>query len=261
MKCPGQDPRYWKFDAIYDVECPNCGGIVELFKDETRRKCPKCGHNVLNPKMDFGCATHCKFAKACFGDDLPPELIKEKENLFKDRVAVEMKLYFKQDFKRIGHAARVARYAERLVRGEKADPAVVLTAAYLHDIGLKEAERKYERAAADHHEEEGPTVARSLLEKLEAKEDLIEEVCDIIGHHHHPRVDETANFKVVYDADLIVNIEEAARLKPIDPGKLVEVIDSEFMTESGREVARAVLLGGKEDTHINSHSTSPRSPL
>lgn len=248
MKCPGQDPRYWKFDAIYDAECPNCGSVVEFFKDETRRKCSKCGHKVLNPKMDFGCATHCKFAQTCFGDDLPPELIKEKENLFKDRVALEMKLYFKQDFKRIGHAARVARYAERLVREEKADPAVVLTAAYLHDIGLKEAERKYEHAAADHHEEEGPTVARVLLEKLEAKEDLVDEVCDIIGHHHHPRDDETANFRVVYDADLIVNIEEAARKKGMDPSKLKAVIESGFMTESGRELARAVLLGDKENT-------------
>jgi DNA-directed RNA polymerase subunit RPC12/RpoP len=219
MKCPGQDPRYWKFDAIYDAECPNCGSLVEFFKDETRRKCSKCGQKVLNPKMDFGCATHCKFAQACFGDDLPPELIKEKENLFKDRV-----------------------------QEEKADPAVVISAAYLHDIGLKEAERKYEHAAAAHHEEEGPPVARALLEKLEAKEDLIVEVCDIVGHHHHPRDGEAPNFKVVYDADLIVNIEEAARAKPMDPSKLVEVIDSGFMTESGRELARSVLLGGKGAT-------------
>ena len=247
MKCPGQDPRYWKFDAIFDAECPNCGTAVEFFKDETRRKCPKCGNKVLNPKMDFGCATHCKFAEICFGD-LPPELIKEKEDLFKDRVAVEMKLYFKQDFKRIGHAARVARYAERLVQEEKADPAVVLTAAYLHDIGLKEAEKKYERNAAAHHEEEGPIVARELLEKLDAKHDLIEEVCDIIRHHHHPKGDESANFKVVFDADRIVNIEEQHRKQPVTREKLVELIDSGFLTESGRDLARSILLENGKKT-------------
>jgi HD superfamily phosphohydrolase YqeK/ribosomal protein S27AE len=243
MKCPGQDPRYWKFDAIFETECPNCGHAVEFFKDETRRRCKKCGHQVLNPKMDFGCAAHCKFAEHCFGE-LPPELLKEKENLFKDRVAVEMKLYFKQDFKRIGHAARVARYADRLVQEEKGDPAVVLSAAYLHDIGIKKAEEKHQSSEARYQEEEGPAVAREILTKLDAADPLIEEVCDIVGHHHHPRPGETVNFKVVYDADVLVNLEEIQKKAPMAHEKLVKLVDSKFLTDSGRELARNVLLNG-----------------
>lgn len=241
MKCPGQDPRYWKFDAIFDAECPHCGGVVEFFKDETRRTCKSCGQKVLNPKMDFGCAAHCKFAEACFGD-LPPELIKEKEDLFKDRVAVEMKLYFKQDFKRIGHAAKVARYAEQILQIEKGDPAVVLTAAYLHDIGIKEAERKHGSADAVYQELEGPPVAREILEKLDAKEQLIEEVCDIIAHHHHPGDDETVNFKVVYDADRIANLEAELKKSPVEPDRLEDMVHSGFLTQSGRALARSLLL-------------------
>jgi HD superfamily phosphodiesterase len=241
MKCPGQDPRYWKFDAIFDAQCPKCGATVEFFKDETRRRCKKCGHQVLNPKMDFGCAAHCKFAEHCFGD-LPPELIKQKQDLFKDRVAVEMKLYFKQDFKRIGHAARVARYAEKLVEQEKGDPAVVLSAAYLHDIGHTEAERKHQNTAAEYQEQEGPAVARELLAKLDAKEELIDEVCDIIGHHHHPREDETANFKILYDADTIANLEDKQRKNPMTPERLAEQVETSFLTPSGRELARSILL-------------------
>jgi HD superfamily phosphodiesterase len=241
MKCPGQDPRFWKFDAIFDAECPNCGSKVEFFKDETRRKCSTCGHRVLNPKMDFGCAAHCKFAEHCFGD-LPPELIKQKEDLFKDRVAIEMKLYFKQDFKRIAHAARVARYAEGIVMRENGDPAVALTAAYLHDIGIKEAERKYQSTAARYQHSEGPAIARSILEKLDAREDLMHEVCDIVGHHHNPRKDETANFKVVYDADLIANLEEMFRKNRINAASVEKHIGKRFLTESGRELARSVVL-------------------
>jgi len=71
MKCPGQDSRYWTFDAIFDATCPNCGKTVEFFKDETRRPCKSCGHRVLNPKMDFGCAAHCKFAENCLRDAPP----------------------------------------------------------------------------------------------------------------------------------------------------------------------------------------------
>jgi HD superfamily phosphodiesterase len=243
MKCPGQDPRFWKFDAIFEAECPKCGNAVEFFKEETRRRCKKCGHQVLNPKMDFGCAAHCKFAEQCFGE-LPPELIKQKEDLFKDRVAVEMKVYFKQDFKRIGHSARVARYVEQLVKEEKGDPAVALSAAYLHDIGAKQAELKYQKADSALQEQEGPPVAREILEKLDAAEALINEVCDIIGHHHHPRDEETTNFKVLYDADLIVNLEEKRRKASIDAEQLRNVIETGFLTQSGRELARSVLLNG-----------------
>jgi len=244
MKCPGQDPRFWKFDAIFDAECPKCGAKVEFFKDETRRRCKNCGHHVLNPKMDFGCAAHCKFAEHCFGE-LPPELIKQKQDLFKDRVAVEMKLYFKQDFKRIGHAAKVARYAEKIVLQEKGDPAVVLSAAYLHDIGIKEAERKQQNNEVADHEEEGPAVARELLTKLDANQDLIEEVCDIISHHHHPGDHDTTNFRIVYDADLIVNLEDKRRKAQMAPEQLADLVETGFLTDEGRELARRVLLNGE----------------
>jgi hypothetical protein len=79
--------------------------------------------------------------------------------------------------------------------------------------------------------------------KLGAKEELIEEVCDIIGHHHHPRTEETANFKVVYDSDLIANLEEKHKESPIDKDRLAQIIDKSFLTESGREEARDALLG------------------
>jgi putative nucleotidyltransferase with HDIG domain len=191
--------------------------------------------------MDFGCAAHCKFAEQCFGD-LPPELIKQKEDLLKDRVAIEMKLYFKQDFKRIGHSAKVARYAERLGAAENADPAVVLSAAYLHDIGIKEAEKKHQSAAAEYQHKEGPPIAREILDKLGANDDLIDEVCDIVGHHHTPRDEETVNFKVVYDADQIVNLEETQAKSALPRETLIGLIESGLLTESGKELARCTLL-------------------
>ena len=188
MKCPGQDSRYWKPGAIFEAKCPGCGAEVEFFKDDTTRRCSACGHKFLNPSLDFGCASYCKFAEQCIGN-LPPELISQKEDLLKDRVAIEMKRYFKKDFRRIGHASRVARYAERIGKNEANNMAVVLTAAYLHDIGIKEAERKHKSTAARFQEEEGPPIAKEILEKLGANESLIREVIDIVGHHHHPRSD------------------------------------------------------------------------
>ncbi len=241
MKCPGQDSRYWKPDAIFNAKCPECGNDVEFFKDDTMRRCKNCGHKFLNPGMDFGCAAYCKYADQCIGN-LPPELIAQQENLLKDRVAVEMKKYFRQDFKRIGHATRVARYAEQIGRKEQGALATILLAAYLHDIGIKEAERKYQSTAAKYQEQEGPPIAREILENLNADKALIEEVCDIVGHHHHPRQTETLNFKCLYDADLIANLEEAQKKNPLDHEKLKGIIEKSFMTATGKALAEKVLL-------------------
>ena len=80
MRCPGQDMQYWKPGAIFEASCPQCGQTVEFFKDDTARKCGKCGHRFVNPQMDFGCAAYCPYAEQCLGT-LPEGLAAQKENL------------------------------------------------------------------------------------------------------------------------------------------------------------------------------------
>jgi HD superfamily phosphohydrolase YqeK len=241
MKCPGQDSRYWKPGAIFETKCPECGKSVEFFKDDTMRKCEHCGHRFVNPSMDFGCAAYCKFADQCLGQ-LPPELLAQRQELMKDRIAVEMKKYFRQDFKRIGHATRVARHAEAIAAKEGGDLAIILAAAYLHDIGIHEAEKKHGSTAARYQEEEGPAIARQIMEDVGAAPPMTDEVCDIIGHHHHPRQDETLNFKVLYDADLIANIEDSAKKKEPTKEHLEKLIEKNFLTKTGRQRARDLFL-------------------
>jgi HD superfamily phosphodiesterase len=236
MKCPGQDTQYWVPGAIFETDCPKCAKPVEFFKDDTTRKCGHCGHRFLNPNMDFGCATYCQYAEQCVGN-LPPELLAQKEDLLKDRVAIEMKRYFKDDFRRIGHASRVARHAERIGKNEKGNLAVVLAAAYLHDIGGPEAEKKHGEAAEAYHEQESSALARSILVKLGAREEMIEEVCDIIGRHHRPRPEESLNFKVVYDADQLDRLERRSKQRPETPVTSAEDILKAFLTASGRAEA------------------------
>jgi HD superfamily phosphodiesterase len=240
MKCPGQDSRFWQPGAIFESQCPNCGQAVEFFKDESTRRCKQCGHKFVNPKMDFGCASYCKFAEQCLGE-LTPELLAKREDLLKDRVAIEMKKYFQKDFKRIAHASKVARYAEEIVKAEQGDPSVVLCAAYLHDIGAREALRKHQSTDAHFQEQEGPEVAREILARLGARAELITEVCDIIGHHHHPRDSETTNFKAVFDADYLANLEEKGQASANDAGVSPEVVNGAFLTDSGRALAKNVL--------------------
>jgi|SRR5208283_2310442 len=241
MRCPGQDTGFWDLGAIFEVMCPQCGHTVEFFKDDTVRNCKKCGHEFVNPKMDFGCAAYCKYAEQCLGE-LSPDLLSQRDDLFKNRVAIEMKRYFERDFRRINHAMRVARYAEQLVKEIGGSPAVVLSAAYLHDIGIKHAELKYNSNEARYQEAEGPPVAHEILTRLGAKEELIDEVCDIIGHHHHPRAEETTNFKILYDADLMVNLQDQQKETPVESNKLTMLINRVFLTEKGKKLALKTLI-------------------
>jgi len=96
MRCPGQDMRFWKSEDIFEIPCPRCGGRVEFFKDEVRRRC-RCGHEIVNPKVDFGCASWCPYAEQCIGtvpDDVKARQRAEERNSLKERIGLEMKKYF-----------------------------------------------------------------------------------------------------------------------------------------------------------------------
>jgi DNA-directed RNA polymerase subunit RPC12/RpoP len=240
MQCPGQDSRYWSGEAVFESKCPHCGQAIEFFKDDSQRTCRNCGHKLLNPKMDFGCASYCPYAEQCLGS-LPPELAAAKGELFKDKVAAAMRQYFGNDSRRIRHAEAVAEQAEIIGKQEQdGDMMVIMACAYLHDIGIKEAERKFNSTLARYQHSEGPPVAREILTTLQTQPEFIDEVCDIIGHHHTPREDETVNFKVLYDADLIVNMKEEYQEKAPTQERLDRLI-SLMLTEAGKMQARSVL--------------------
>ncbi|MCI5150074.1 MAG: HDIG domain-containing protein [Candidatus Electrothrix sp. MAN1_4] len=240
MQCPGQDSRYWSGEDVFESKCPKCGQAVEFFKDDSQQTCRSCGHKMLNPKIDFGCASYCPHAEQCLGS-MSPELVQAQGDLFKDRIALALRKYFGEDTRRIRHAEAVAEQAEAIAKGEEGgDMMVIMAAAYLHDIGIREAERKFNSSSARYQHSEGPPVAREILTQLKAKPELIDEVCDIIGHHHAPRAEETMNFKVLYDADLIVNKLEQYQENPPTQEQFDRVL-AIFLTKAGAEQGKKVL--------------------
>lgn len=242
MRCPGQDMRFWRPSDIFEIPCPKCGAVVEFFKDEVRRKC-RCGHEMVNPKMDFGCAQWCQYAEQCVGtvsEEAKARQRSEQKDLLKERISFEMKKYFGTDFKRVNHSLKVARYSEHILKVEGGSPLIVLGAAYLHDIGIHEAEKKYGSASGDAQEIEGPVIARQILERLDVQKEMIDEICDIVGHHHHPRSEETLHFQILYEADWLVNIEEEGLSK--DRERVATLIERSFKTATGKRLARELYL-------------------
>lgn len=241
MRCPGQDTQYWNSKAIYEAKCPKCDHPVEFFKDDTTRKCGHCGHRFVNPQMDFGCAAYCPFAEQCLGT-LPPELVAQKDNLFKDRVAIEVKRHLKTDFKRIGHASRLARYVERIQKREQGNPATALIAAYLLPIVAQAAAGAAGQASAEDRRRAAAAIAGQFLSKLGAGENLIGGVADVLAALAAAGPQAPVEVRVLHDAEAIVRLEDQQKTAPLPADELQQELNGAFLTDGGREAAAAVLL-------------------
>lgn len=233
MKCPGQDSQYWNEDAIFDVDCPECGASVEFYKDDTTRKCPKCRKRFVNPKMDFGCAAYCQFAEQCIGT-LPEEFVGSQDNLLKDKVAVEIKRFFGSDFKRIGHITRVARYAENIGKEEGGNLPVILCGAYLHNLTDRDSDQEAIQQSKQ--------IATDILTRLKAKEAIATAVCELIEQqktypvHQEP----ISEVHILQDAKHLALLEENLKNKTeISDQSLFE--PEQFHTREGRKLSTDLL--------------------
>jgi hypothetical protein len=223
MKCPGQDTQYWTASAIFETTCPQCGKTVEFFKDDTSRKCGHCGHRFVNPKMDFGCAAYCSFAEQCLGD-LPPELVAQKEDLLKDRVAVAVKRRLKSDFKRIGRASRRARHVEELGKAEQANLPVMLMAAYLWDL-------------LDSSGDDRTAAVRDILSDLKAPAPMIEQVCLLITGQGSGAVNGDKEAALTEDAAAIALLEEEIKDRNPERDHIGQRVANLCRTTAGRAYA------------------------
>jgi hypothetical protein len=119
--------------------------------------------------------------------------------------------YFGNDVRRINHALKVYGFASTICRSEKLNQHeidITEIAAILHDIGIPEAERKYNSCTGKYQEIEGPPIARKLLAECGIAIDLIERVCYLIGNHHTYTKIDCTDFQILVEADFLVNIYE-----------------------------------------------------
>ncbi len=159
-------------------------------------------------------------------------------NRRREETIAAMKAVFGTDARRIDHALKVLDFAETILAEEPGRPEVVVAAAVLHDIGIHEAERKHDSAAGRFQEVEGPPIARRIMEKLGFDEDVIEHVCRIIANHHTARDIDTPEFRILWDADWLVNLPE--EFPDSSPSRLDRRIDRVFRTPAGKRLARSL---------------------
>jgi putative nucleotidyltransferase with HDIG domain len=131
-------------------------------------------------------------------------------------------------------------YAEQIQNAEGGDPLIVRAAAVLHDIGIHAAERKQGSSAGKYHQIEGPPIAREILEKQDIPAEAIEHICRIIANHHSAGEIDTLEFRIVWDADMIVNLTADSITSSGENQQ--EVIDKRFKTGQGRRIAEKLFV-------------------
>ena len=151
----------------------------------------------------------------------------------------EMIKFFAGDARRCQHFIKVASLARQLAESEGADAELtelVEAAGFVHDCGIKPGEAKY---GAGHctgkiQEQEGPAVARELLQKVGYAPEKIERICYLVGHHHTYNMIDGLDYQLLVEADFMVNFYEDGTPKE----NIAKAVERIFKTESGTKLVK-----------------------
>ncbi|OBR91358.1 MULTISPECIES: HD domain-containing protein [Clostridium] len=156
-------------------------------------------------------------------------------------VTKKMILYFGNDIKRINHALKVYGFSKTIgqLEGLNNNEMLILElASILHDIGIKESERKYNSSAGNYQEIEGPPVAKELLKEIDLDDTIIERVCFLIGNHHSYNKIDKIDLQILIESDFLVNAYED-NIKISD----IEYMKSKyFKTSTGKELLNSIYV-------------------
>ncbi|MFH1249318.1 MAG: hypothetical protein V1660_04155 [archaeon] len=80
FQCPGSS--LFVQPVPETVKCPLCNEDVEIWSDESKASCPKCGV-VVRREMKNNCLDWCKKAEECVGKDVYQKYIENKSKDYK----------------------------------------------------------------------------------------------------------------------------------------------------------------------------------
>jgi HD superfamily phosphodiesterase len=149
--------------------------------------------------------------------------------------------YNGNDVKRINHLLKVFSFAHHIGISENCDArlqTIIDISSILHDIGIHEAERKYNSSAGKWQEIEGPIVAQELLRELPLDKNIEERVLFLIGHHHSYNEIDGIDFQILVEADFLVNMFEDRMEKK----ECLKIKENIFKTKTGIRLLEKLYL-------------------
>jgi hypothetical protein len=125
---------------------------------------------------------------------------------------VKMTEFNAGDPKRIQHFLKVYEFAHVIGIREGLDPEtlhILEMVAILHDIGIRPSEEKYGRCDGKMQEQEGPAYAKEILAQFpEVTAAETDRICYLIAHHHTYENVDGLDYRILLEADFLVNALE-----------------------------------------------------
>lgn len=165
------------------------------------------------------------------------------------RILKEMVCYNEGDPKRVQHALKVYAFAKSIGELEGLDEntmEVLELAAILHDIGIRNSERKYGSSSGKYQELEGPPVAEAILLEAGIPWEVIDRVCFLIGHHHTYTEISGSDYQILVEADFLVNLYEDG----MGEAQARSVLQKYFKTETGKEYLSEMYLSSRDGAAV-----------
>jgi HD superfamily phosphodiesterase len=161
----------------------------------------------------------------------------------RQRAIEKMKKLFSQETRYVDHSLKVLSCAERIYDMEGANQAfvkdVITLGSIFHDTGIPAALKKHGSPEFAFQEKEGEVTARSALAELQVRPDIRERVCYIIAHHHSFDCIDGLDFQILWEADMVVNLEEGNCALNGEPKNTF--IERNFKTNAGKKLAAEIL--------------------
>ena len=141
----------------------------------------------------------------------------------------------------INHLLKVYSYARTIgvAEGLPAEAETILeAAALLHDIACPLCRIKYGSTDGTYQEQEGGPLARAFLQDSGLSPEAIDRVVWLVSHHHTPSAGEDPDFRILLEADYLVNADESGWSREA----VRHARESLFRTETGRALLDAIYL-------------------
>ncbi|MCR5347577.1 MAG: HD domain-containing protein [Fretibacterium sp.] len=118
---------------------------------------------------------------------------------------------------------------------------ILETAAILHDVGIRRSLEKYGSYTWKTQEDEGPAEAEKLMRETGGySEAQIGRVKYLIAHHHTYDKTDGPDYRILLEADLLVNLHESQNKK-----KYEALIPRVFRTATGLELLNTMFERGE----------------
>jgi len=153
--------------------------------------------------------------------------------MINDELIIRMTEFNNGDPKRIQHFIKVFEFAHVIGVKEGIDVGklrILDMAAIMHDIGIRPSEEKYGSCDGKLQEQEGPVYAREMLAEFpEVTEIETERICYLIAHHHTYDNVDGIDYRILLEADFLVNALE----DELDKAAIIHFRDKVFETATG----------------------------